>query len=49
MALDPYQQVNVLYLYLVFPYCSVSTVFLGASGLSPISTTNVLLVPTFLL
>lgn len=41
MDLDPYQQVDVLYLYLVFPCCCISAVFLGASDLCPLGATNV--------
>lgn len=44
MDLDLYQQVDVLHLYLLFPYCSISAVLLGASGLCPLGTTNVFVV-----
>lgn len=36
-----YQQVDVLFLYLVLAYCTISSVFLEASGLCPLGNTNV--------
>lgn len=36
-----YQQVDVLFLYLVLPYCTISSVFSEASGLCPLGNTNV--------
>lgn len=35
------QQVDVLFLYLVLPYCAISSVFSEASGLCPLGSTEV--------